>query len=192
MTAGTKNIKKGSDEYDPTTGICGSHAYSLISVHQIIPLGGGNYAIDQKNNPKSIKLLQLRNPWGQNEWMGEWSDRDKKWTNPQLRKILNHESLNNDGDFFISFEDFKRFFDDFQICYYHDGYDYSAIKLKNNSNDIIFLKFTIKNAGKYYFSLNQHNKRRFSKSKRYNYSDCSFLVAQLKPDGESMFVGGGI
>lgn len=43
----------------------------------------------------------------------------------------------------MTFDDFKKYFSDFQICYYHDDYDYSAIRLKNNAENIIYLKFNI-------------------------------------------------
>lgn len=75
----------------------------------------------------------MRNPWGQNEWTGEWSDKDPKWNDMNLRKMLAHEDLGNDGIFFILWEDFKKYFSDFQMCYYHDDYNYSAIKIRNDA-----------------------------------------------------------
>jgi calpain-15 len=26
------------------------------------------------------KLINIRNPWGQFEWEGDWSDKSEKWT----------------------------------------------------------------------------------------------------------------
>ena len=34
-----------------------------------------------------VKLLKLRNPWGEGEWTGAWSDKWKGWT-PELKTEL--------------------------------------------------------------------------------------------------------
>jgi hypothetical protein len=46
------------------TGLLANHAYSILDVIQL-PDGG-----DQKG----IRLLRIRNPWGNTEWEGRWSD----------------------------------------------------------------------------------------------------------------------
>jgi hypothetical protein len=49
------------------------HAYSLIDAHEIYI------------NEKRVRLLKIRNPWGNYEWKGAWSDSSANWT-PDLRK----------------------------------------------------------------------------------------------------------
>ncbi len=65
MTAGTTNTM--GVEVINDMGIAGGHAYSLLDV----------YEIKYQNN--IIKLLKLRNPWGDKEWMGRWSDNSEEW-----------------------------------------------------------------------------------------------------------------
>ena len=45
-------------------GLLPGHAYSLLQVKEY------------QNN----KLVCLRNPWGQFEWQGDWSDKSNLWT----------------------------------------------------------------------------------------------------------------
>ena len=69
------------------------HAYSLISAHEVM---------------NGAKLLKLRNPWGEGEWTGAWSDKWKGWT-PELKtelKVVNSD----DGQFFIALEDYLTHF----------------------------------------------------------------------------------
>lgn len=46
-----------------------AHSYGLIKVVEI------KDAFDDK-----IKLVMLRNPWGDFEWNGDWSDNSELWT----------------------------------------------------------------------------------------------------------------
>ncbi len=57
----------GSDSDKSKTGIVLGHAFTLLNATYL------NY------KGKKIKLLQLRNPWGQGEFQRDWSDKDKKW-----------------------------------------------------------------------------------------------------------------
>ena len=104
--------RTGNDAADRSTGLSGLHAYSLLSAHEV-------YA-----NGRQVKLIKLRNPWGKGEWKGDWSDSSHLWT-PELRHQLGLVD-EDDGIFFMSYEDFQKYFSNFDVCYYHDNYGISA------------------------------------------------------------------
>lgn len=134
------------------------------------------------------RLIQLRNPWGKGEWKGKWHDGDHRWSR-QLQRDLGLEKK-EDGIFFMGYDDFCQYYSDFQVCYFHDGYKYSALKVENvQKNENVFLQFEIPKPGKYYFSLNQMNKRFFEKPKRYRYSNLSFVVSRQSGSGKAEYIG---
>ncbi|XP_046673592.1 calpain-1 catalytic subunit-like isoform X2 [Homalodisca vitripennis] len=56
-------------------------------------------------------LVRLRNPWGKGEWTGPWSERSWEWDGLSERdKELLSVRVRNDGEFWMSFEDFARHF----------------------------------------------------------------------------------
>ena len=66
--------EKPEETKDPSSkGLVSNHAYSLVGV----------YELQYQNQP--LRLLKLRNPWGHQEWNGDWSDESDLWT-PELRK----------------------------------------------------------------------------------------------------------
>ena len=195
MTAGSDDLSNGSDALVEKIGICGSHAYSLLEVYELEKLRNGRYKIltpeESKEGMRIERLVKLRNPWGQGEWKGDWSDDSYLWT-PELRKMLNFKKDGNDGVFLMSYSDFVKYYSDLQICYYHDGFKYSAIRLQSEKGGTVFLKFDIEIKGKYYFSLNQKNRRHFPKRKKYNYSHCHYIVARKEKNGKYDYIGGGM
>ena len=56
-----------------------------------------------------IRLLRVRNPWGNHEWKGRWSDGSREWT----KELLKHfdYTFADDGTFYMCFE--ALFFIDF-------------------------------------------------------------------------------
>ena len=49
----------GETEQVDENGIVAGHAYSMIDIIEFVEKG------------ETVKLLRLRNPWGQNEWKGD-------------------------------------------------------------------------------------------------------------------------
>eukprot|EP01106_Pelomyxa_sp_JSP_P017441 TRINITY_DN711_c0_g1_i4.p1 TRINITY_DN711_c0_g1~~TRINITY_DN711_c0_g1_i4.p1 ORF type:complete len:613 (-),score=122.87 TRINITY_DN711_c0_g1_i4:68-1906(-) len=85
------------------TGILAFHAYTLLDCCRLCPPGG-----------KKVKLLRLRNPWGQTEWKGRWSDGSKEWS-PEILQALNYKFA-DDGTFWMCLEDFMKVFTKLYLC----------------------------------------------------------------------------
>jgi len=54
-----------------------------------------------------LKLIKLRNPWGQGEWNGRWADKDPQWTGELV--LLTGKQDKDDGIFFMPFEEFTKY-----------------------------------------------------------------------------------
>ncbi|XP_028446274.1 calpain-2 catalytic subunit [Perca flavescens] len=80
------------------------HAYSITAAEQVHH--GGSV----------VELLRIRNPWGQVEWTGAWSDDSKEWdeVEPEEKRKLDHSA--DDGEFWMSFSDFLIKFSRLDIC----------------------------------------------------------------------------
>ena len=69
-------------------------------------------------------MVKLRNPWGDHEWIGAWSDQSDLWTE-EIKKSVNFDGVKDDGIFWMAFEDFQRIFTDIDICKYHDDFKFN-------------------------------------------------------------------
>lgn len=63
----------------------------------------------------SHKLVNVRNIWGYFEWDGAWSRRSAFWT-PDIKEILKPKLDEDDGTFWMSYEDFIRHFTAVNVC----------------------------------------------------------------------------
>ncbi|XP_023804848.1 calpain-1 catalytic subunit [Oryzias latipes] len=80
------------------------HAYSLTGVDEVMYRGN------------LTRLVRMRNPWGEMEWTGPWSDDSKEWSyvDSSVRDRLQNRS--EDGEFWMAFSDFLREFSRVEIC----------------------------------------------------------------------------
>ena len=86
------------------------HAYSLLNIEDIVADGG-----------ETVSLVRIRNPHGKMEWNGDWSDNSSKWDaiSDEVKAAIGH-SDNDDGGFFMAFEDWVNEFESFTTCYITD------------------------------------------------------------------------
>jgi len=76
-----------------------------------------SYTILDAKEAMNIRLLQIRNPWGHGEWKGDWSDFSPLWTE-STKAAFGVDDLNpDDGAFWMSFEDFLKYFTNITVCY---------------------------------------------------------------------------
>ncbi|XP_043836934.1 calpain-14 [Dromiciops gliroides] len=85
-------------------GLVDGHAYTLTGMRKVTCHNGPEY------------LVRLRNPWGKVEWKGDWSDRSNKWDllSPKEKILLLRDD--EDGEFWMSIQDFKFHFTSLVIC----------------------------------------------------------------------------
>ncbi|XP_027803837.2 calpain-9 isoform X3 [Marmota flaviventris] len=86
-------------------GLIKGHAYTITGLDQVDFRG------------QKIELIRVRNPWGQVEWNGPWSDSSPEWKSVGLadQKRLCHAAL-DDGEFWMAFQDFRAHFDKVEVC----------------------------------------------------------------------------
>ncbi|XP_029537848.1 calpain-9-like [Oncorhynchus nerka] len=92
-------------EAQTASGLVKGHAYSITGLEEV------NYS------GKKVKLIRIRNPWGQVEWNGAWSDESREWNvidSSEKKRIL--QNAMDDGEFWMEFEDFKANYDKIEIC----------------------------------------------------------------------------
>ena len=64
-----------------------------------------------------LGLVRLRNPWGGSEWTGPWSDNSPEWKKLKKSQIkVLDVKKKEDGEFYMSIQDFVRIFEILSIC----------------------------------------------------------------------------
>ncbi|CAG0912632.1 unnamed protein product [Notodromas monacha] len=91
-------------------GLVNGHAYTITNVA----------FVQVADRVEPFRLLRIRNPWASSmEWNGDWSDTDQeRWSkvSDEVRARIGYKSVNDDGEFWMAFEDFRREFSTFSIC----------------------------------------------------------------------------
>lgn len=97
----SSSIEGEGEEYERKDGLVEDHAYSII---QVIEMDGQ-------------RLLQLRNPWGNDkEWKGAWSDSSDCWERyAHIGTAVNH-TIASDGIFWMHFDDWRQIFTCVNVC----------------------------------------------------------------------------
>lgn len=105
----TIDAEGGQIEGELANGLVMGHAYSITAVRKV----------NIRN--RDIGLVRVRNPWGnQTEWKGAWSDKSPEWNyldDGQKQEL--GISIDDDGEFWMSYDDFITNFHKMEICHQH-------------------------------------------------------------------------
>ncbi|KAL7632549.1 UNVERIFIED_CONTAM: hypothetical protein RMT77_017116 [Armadillidium vulgare] len=97
-------------------GLVKGHAYGITALRKA-NIGDTSLFSLFKGREK-IRMIRLKNPWGEKEWTGAFSDRSSEWSKvtPAEREKLGL-TFEDDGEFWMTFEDFVENFTDLSICF---------------------------------------------------------------------------
>ncbi|KAM4696787.1 calpain-6 [Rhinophrynus dorsalis] len=109
-------IKASSNDMETVTslGLVKGHAYSVTEVMKM-PTGQKTLCFGKSNK---IFMIRMRNPWGNREWRGAWSDDSEEW-----KKVSKSEKekigliVRDDGEFWMTFEDWCMNFTHVDVCH---------------------------------------------------------------------------
>lgn len=166
----------GDSKDQVENGLNGAHYYTLINTYEL------NVDYTRK------RVLKLRDPWQDTNWKGEWSDNWPGWT-PEIKKLLGFD-YRDKNVFYISFEEFLRWFDNIQICQVRDNFSYSHIKSKTDSRRGAYFRLKVQRPGDYAISVKQRSKRFFKPSDNYRYSYLNLVIGKETQNGDFEFVDG--
>ncbi|ESO86333.1 hypothetical protein LOTGIDRAFT_129270 [Lottia gigantea] len=96
-------------------GLVRGHAYSVTAVKKIHLKGTGLFHLF---NREKMLMIRCRNPWGGIEWKGPWSDGSHEWTKVSEREKKELGlTFDENGEFWMSFDDFCRYFTTIDVCH---------------------------------------------------------------------------
>ena len=135
-SAGTTN---SSAELLESLGLVAEHSYGLLKVCEITNESG-----------ERIRLCLLRNPWGDFEWNGDWSDNSDLWTLDIKRQCGYNDEQ---GLFWMSYSDLCHYFCRIQICQINDDYHYSFMKASHNRGSYSLMRLIVFHEGEHHISV---------------------------------------
>lgn len=136
-------------------GVVGCHAYSILDVRELAGVRPGrqrtmkeffggndvkraNPIDDHLSHEGTLRVLKIRNPWGKKEWKGAFGAKSEVWTQT-LRDLL-RQNDKNDGQFWITYQDFQRRFVNIDVAKIHKDWfeiDYGIDASTKNETGII-------------------------------------------------------
>ena len=162
MTAGTSGDVSNLDIEE--VGLSPGHAYTVLGVYELEGTRGKE------------KVVRLRNPWGNGEWNGDWSDSSSKWTSALKNKM--GLSKKDDGDFYMSFNDYITYYVTMGFAKIHPSYETSVLKIKKaDAIGCQLIKVTVTQPRVHtYLSLYQKNPRIITKQGYYQKTSLCFMM----------------
>ncbi|XP_076823919.1 calpain-5-like [Clavelina lepadiformis] len=113
LTSWIKPREVGEEGSETAQGLIIGCMYAVTALKEI-KLGTGLLKFFKSSK---VRMIKLRNPVGSTQWRGSWSDRSDEWSlisESEKRKM--GLTLDEVGEFWLSFSDFCSTFTDVSIC----------------------------------------------------------------------------
>ncbi|CAI9730197.1 calpain-9-like isoform X2 [Octopus vulgaris] len=110
VACGINSLSLDEKQCELPNGLLSGHIYNITDLRQLLlPSDQGN---------RSVTLIRIRNPWGEHiAWNGPWNERSVEWNSiPSDEREKLGLVFNDDGEFWMDFNDFKAHFDTLNIC----------------------------------------------------------------------------
>ena len=148
-------------------GLIPGNAYPVVNIYKIKndfepPKSLDNLEEKEIEEINSNYLLQIRNHWKKDLWLGDWSSGSMNWTE-EMKKRVGYES-NSKNSFYMNLKDFKHYFSKIKICklFQNNVYNYLTIQQKVDSYSLTKLIIKSEGTNRGYVSLTQiKNKKAF-------------------------------
>ena len=148
-------------------GLIPNNVYPVVNIFKIKTDVEPPEALDNLDEKEieeinSNYLLQIRNHWKKDVWLGDWSMGSMNWTE-EMKKRVGYEN-NSKSCFYMNLKDFKHYFSKIKICkiFPNNIYNYLTIQQKVDSYSLIKLSITSENKNPGYLALSQiPNKKAF-------------------------------
>ncbi|EDV27479.1 uncharacterized protein TRIADDRAFT_21543 [Trichoplax adhaerens] len=150
-------------------GLVWGHAYSVDKAAKI------------EGNDEEVPLVRIRNPWGCGEWKGAWSDGSAEWdtVSEETKKAIGMAVANN-GEFWMSYEDFISNYVTLEICMLKPDIEYKdGNKMKWNFVEV---------AGEWKKGVNAGGCWNFRKTYHTNPQIRFEIPEDDTPEGTSIFI----
>ncbi|KAJ9447957.1 Calpain-B [Diplonema papillatum] len=126
--------KAKAQKYD-AVGLGTGHAYTVLKVALV--------DIERDGKKRTIRILQIRNPWGNDvEWNRAWSDNSKEWREyPEVMEYIKHkwdiatpeQMFQKDGSYWMAWNDCLQYFNGGGVCLRHNNWQ--DVRLKTSFTD---------------------------------------------------------
>eukprot|EP00667_Euglena_gracilis_P001278 EG_transcript_1278 len=164
-------------------GLVEGHAYSVLRFEEVTAAG------------KAHHLVLLRNPYGRQEWMGDWSDSSPMWT-PDLRSKLG-VTQQDDGFFWMPYHDFLTYFFQVFVCFVgrEPASSHTTLhvhpRASGTPHSVVMVEFQVPNtsAAPVVTSVELRQTGKRGKGALYQLNDLSGLVLRCDGPGDASLVG---
>ena len=170
--AASAGTTESSAELLEGLGLVAMHSYGLLKACEVTDESG-----------QRIRLCLLRNPWGDFEWNGDWSDNSDLWT-PDIKRQVGYND--DQGLFWMSYSDLCHYFSRIQICQINDDYHYSFMKASHNRGSYSLMRLIVFHEGEHTISVSQKDERCFNRHSNYDYSNCRIIVLKIEEDSDNI------